>query len=95
MTTTVSTDASNRAWRTFLQGLLVDVIAAVVLVVGPALAGTDFAWSKTYWVTVAGLAGRSVLMAAVSYVARKVVPPPGVVPAPYKPPTTWTDRGEL
>lgn len=73
--TVVAADARNRAWRTFLQGLLVDVVAAVVLAIGPALAGDDFAWSRAYWLTIAGLAGRSAITAGVSYVARRVVPP--------------------
>ena len=80
MTTTVPSsteaDARNRAWRTFLQGLLVDMVAALVLTIGPALAGSDFAWSREYWLTLAGLAAKSVVLSAVSYVARKVVPPP-------------------
>lgn len=72
----VRTDATNRAWRTLAQGLLVDVLAAVVLAVGPALAGADFAWSKAYWLTLAGLAAKSAITAVVSFVARRVLPPP-------------------
>jgi len=68
-------DAKNRAWRTFVQGLLVDVAAAVVLAIGPAVAGADFAWSKAYWLTLAGLAAKTAVQSAVSYVARKAVPP--------------------
>lgn len=68
-------DAKNRAWRTFAQGLLVDVVAAAVLVVGPALSSSDFAWSKAYWLTVGGLVAKSVLTSVVSYVGRKVAPP--------------------
>lgn len=71
-----ATDARNRAWRTLAQGLILDVLAAVCLAVGPALAGADFAWTAPYWLAVAGLAGRSAIMAAVAYVARRVVPPP-------------------
>ncbi len=68
-------DARNRAARTFTQGLAVDVTAAVALAVAPALSGTDFAWSKAYWLTVAGLAGKTAILSAVSYVSRKVKPP--------------------
>jgi hypothetical protein len=68
-------DARNRAFRTFAQGLAVDVTAAVVLTVGPALAGSDFAWSRAYWLTLAGLAGKTAITSAVSYVARRVKAP--------------------
>lgn len=69
-------DAQNRAWRTFIQGLLVDLLAAVVLAVGPAIAGADFAWTKAYWLTLLGLAGKTAIQSVVSYVARRAVPPP-------------------
>ncbi|WP_427422650.1 hypothetical protein [Lysinibacillus fusiformis] len=70
-----TTDARNRAWRTLAQGLAVDVAASVVLAVGPAIAGADFAWTKAYWLTVAGLAAKSAVTAVVSYFARKLLPP--------------------
>lgn len=68
-------DARNRAWRTLVQGLGVDVAAAVALAVLPSLSGAEFAWTREYWLTVAGLAGRSAVVAAVSYVARRVRAP--------------------
>lgn len=66
-------DAKNRAWRTLGQSLLVDVGAAVVLAVTPIL--SDVHWDKGYWLAVGALAARSAITAAVSWVARKVVPP--------------------
>lgn len=71
----VAADAKNRAWRTFAQGLLVDVTAGVVLAVGPAVAGADFAWTRGYWTTLGLLAAKTAVQSVVSYVARKVVPP--------------------
>jgi len=68
-------DAKNRAFRTFVQGLGVDVVSATALAVVPMLAGSDFAWSRAYWLAVAGLAGKTAVLSAVSYVARKVAPP--------------------
>jgi len=68
-------DAKNRAWRTLMQGLLVDVVTAVVLAAGPALLGAQFAWTREYWLTVAGLAGKSAVTAVVSYAARRLIPP--------------------
>lgn len=79
MTTSVppstDADARNRAARTFAQGLLTDVVGAVVLAVGPALAGSDFTWSRAYWTAVGGLAAKTVVMSAVSYIARHLKPP--------------------
>lgn len=66
-------DARNRAWRTFLQGLLVDVGAVLAAVLVVALG--DVEWTQTYWIGVASLVGKTVITAVVSYVARKTVPP--------------------
>lgn len=79
-TLTAAADARNRAFRTFVQGLGVDVAAAVALAVGPAVAGDSFAWTRTYWVTVALLALKTAVQSGVSYLARKAA-----VPAPYVP----------
>ena len=73
-------DARNRAWRTFVQGLLTDVLAAVLLVAIPAINGSDFAWSGKFWVALGLLVAKSALMAAVSYVARQVLPPANLPP---------------
>lgn len=67
-------DARNRAWRTLLQGLGIDVAVAVVAVLTPLL--TNIEWTQAFWLGVAGLVGKSVVQAVVAYVARKVVPPP-------------------
>lgn len=68
-------DAKNRAWRTFVQGLGIDLAVALVLAVGPELVGADFAWTRGYWTAVGLLAAKTVVHTVVSYVARKVVPP--------------------
>lgn len=68
-------DARNRAFRTFVQGLGIDVAGAVALAVVPALAGADFAWSRAYWLSVAGLAAKTGIYTGVSYVARRLKRP--------------------
>ncbi|MDG4784367.1 hypothetical protein O7626_41135 [Micromonospora sp. WMMD1102] len=68
-----SADAKNRAFRTFWQGLLVDVGAVLAAVLVVALG--DIQWTETYWIGVASLVGKTVITAVVSYVARKTVPP--------------------
>lgn len=66
-------DAGNRAWRTFAQGLLVDVVTASVAVV--AVAVSDIEWTEKYWLALAALVGKTVVTSAVSYLARTLVPP--------------------
>jgi hypothetical protein len=70
----VQADAKNRAWRTFAQGLLVDVGVAVVLVLVVAFS-TEIEWTPTYWLALASTLGKTVLLSAVSYASRKLVPP--------------------
>jgi hypothetical protein len=69
----VSADAKNRAFRTLIQSLAVDIVAALLVALTPVL--SDIQWSKGYWLLVAGLAGRSVVTALVSWLARKLIPP--------------------
>jgi hypothetical protein len=70
----VKQDARIRATRSFMWGLLIDVTVAVVLVLSTAL--TTLVWTKEYWVALGLSLAKSVLQAAVAYVARRVLPPP-------------------
>lgn len=69
----VSSDARNRAWRTFLQGLGIDVGVAITLILVAAFA--DIQWTSTYWATLGASLGRTILQTAVSYVFRIFVKP--------------------
>jgi hypothetical protein len=71
----VEADARNRAFRTFVQALAVDVLAAVMLAVGPTLVDQHFAWTRAYWATVGLLAAKTAVQTVVSYAARKTIPP--------------------
>lgn len=73
---TTESDARNRALRSFAWGLLIDVVAAVLLAVAPSIAGSDFAWSAAYWQTLGLLAAKTAVQALVSYLMRKLLPPP-------------------
>lgn len=64
-------DAKNRALRTFVQGLLIDALVAVCLVVVDALNQEEVDW-RLLILTIA----KTVLMTAASYVMRKLAPPP-------------------
>jgi hypothetical protein len=67
-------DAGNRALRTLAQGLGVDVLAAVAVVLTAAVAG-GIEWTEAYWVALALAVAKSVITALVSYLARLAVPP--------------------
>ncbi len=69
----VRADARNRALRTFAQGLALDLLAALVVVLLPAV--TSIEWTSAYWLALLASLGRSLVQALVSYVARYVVPP--------------------
>lgn len=72
---TVRADAGNRAWRTFVQGLLVDLVVAVSLAVSTSIA--DVAWTRVYWAGLGLLVVKTVAQSAASYIARHITPPPG------------------
>jgi hypothetical protein len=69
----VQADARNRAFRTLLQGLGLDVATAVVLVLVVAVGNLE--WTPQYW-SVLGLAvAKSVIVSGVSYFARLLLKP--------------------
>lgn len=67
-------DASTRAYRTLVQGLIVDVLAAVVVALSAGIA-TGIEWTQTYWIALALAVAKSSITAIVSYFARTMVPP--------------------
>lgn len=70
----VEADAQTRAFRTLIQGLTVDVVAAVCVALAAAVVG-GIEWTQAYWIALALAVGKSAVTAIVSYLARKVVPP--------------------
>lgn len=75
-TPSVATDASERAFRTLLQGLAVDVLAGIGVALTAAIAG-GIEWTQAYWLALALAVGKSAVTAIVSYFARRFVPPAG------------------
>lgn len=68
-------DARNRAWRTFVQGLLVDVVLALSGGISLALASPDFAWTRAYWLGIGLALAKTALTTITAYVMRKAAPP--------------------
>lgn len=66
--------AKNRSWRTFLAGMGLDVVFALVAVIG-TLGNIDF-FSKAGWITFVVLVTKTVIQSIVAYVARIKVAPP-------------------
>jgi hypothetical protein len=70
----VRKDARNRAWRTMVQGLVLDVIVALVLAAGVAI--DDFEFTRPAAALLGMLLLKTAVHSAASYVARVYLPPP-------------------
>lgn len=66
-------DAKSRSWRTLWQGLIVDVLAAILAVLA-TLTGMDPLVKET-WILIAALLIKSVLSAIISYFMRLKITP--------------------
>jgi hypothetical protein len=86
-------DARNRALRTFLQGLAVDVAVAVCVVLITVFA-TASSWGELQWVAIGFTLGKTVLMTVAAYVMRRFVDRPGGIALPPDPPGTPADTGD-
>lgn len=69
-------DASNRAWRTLLQGLGTDVAIAVLPLLFDAVANADTFGSREYWYALGFALAKTAAMTALAYVMRRLKPPP-------------------
>jgi hypothetical protein len=70
---TPAADARNRALRTVLQGLVLDVSVAVVLVLATSVG--DLHWTRAYWLTLGLTLAKTVIQSGVAYAMRKLIPP--------------------
>jgi heme/copper-type cytochrome/quinol oxidase subunit 4 len=77
-TAAVHADAAERSVRSFIQGFLLDVAVATILVLATAFSAIE--WTPTYWKLLGLTLAKSVLQAAVSYFMRMVVVPRRSVP---------------
>ena len=69
----IQADARNRTWRTFVQGLAIDVSVAVVVVLAAAFSTID--WTPRYWALLGASLARTVLQSGVAYLMRMWVAP--------------------
>lgn len=68
----ISRDAVNRAARTLWQGVGIDVLVAIALVLGTYFASAD-GWGAIEWGVLSFSVGKSVVQAVVAYVTRRYV----------------------
>lgn len=83
MSTSHTTDARNRALRTFVQGLATDVLAALVLLLLPVVTAAE-GWGDFEWSVLGFLVAKTVVVTALSYVMRQYLDRSGV-PTPLPP----------
>lgn len=82
--TNLTTDARNRAWRTLLQGLAIDIAVAIGFVLYDALQSD----APDYRLLLLSL-GKTVLQVCAAFLMRlktSIAPPPSPVPPPNDPP---------
>ncbi len=83
----LSRDARNRALRTFVQGLGIDVLVAIAIVIAQVASQPLEAWQG--WLAIGISLARSVAQAAASYVMRRFLDR-SKIPTPLPP----SDPGE-
>lgn len=80
-TPTLAADAKNRAFRTFLQGIGIDVAVAVAAALLVWLPDADIS-KKEAWIVLGTSAAKTVLQAIAAYVMRAKLDGIGVTPLP-------------
>jgi hypothetical protein len=87
--TPLNVDARNRALRSFVQGLAIDVVVAIAAALLVWLPGADLS-SRDAWILIGITLAKTILQTAASYVMRRFVDASGVPtplpPAPVPPP---------
>jgi hypothetical protein len=68
-------DAKDRAWRTFLQNIWVDLAVVVGPILVEAVTKWDGAFSGTYWQTVATTVAKTTVLVVLAYWMRMKKPP--------------------
>lgn len=74
VTTATTQDATNRAWRSFLQGLGIDVLVAVSMLVYTIFDEAE-AWGQLEWGVIGFSLLKTVLVAVASFVMRRFMDP--------------------
>lgn len=84
----VNSDAVNRAWRSVMQGLAIDVMVGIVLAVGVAFASAGD-WGDMQWIILSFSVAKSAVQAVVAYVMRRFIDQ-SAIPTPLPPAVSGT-----
>ena len=79
-------DAKNRALRTFIQGLGIDILVALVVLITPILIGANGWEDFAEWKIILFSVVKTVLTTAASYIMRRFVDQPNSGTLPQDPP---------
>jgi hypothetical protein len=82
-TAALNVDARNRALRSFVQGLTIDVVVAIAAALLVWLPGADLS-SKDAWIVIGITLAKTILQTAASYVMRRFVDA-SAIPTPLPP----------
>lgn len=83
MNTALTNDARNRALRTFLTGLGVDVLVGIVLVLLVTFKSAN-GWGDIEWTILSFSVAKSFIQSAGAYILRRFLDPSGI-PTPLPP----------
>jgi hypothetical protein len=84
---TLTQDAKNRALRSFLQGLAIDVVVAIALVLASSFGDAD-GWGDLQWQILSFTLAKTAVQSIASFLMRRFVDvalPPTPQPAPATP----------
>src|SRR5690606_33906924 len=88
--TILQKDATNRAFRTFIQGFFYDLVAAIAVWVIPLISGIE-TWDDFEWTFIGLMLLKTVVVTFISYFMRKVADGSGIPtplpPSPVVPPS--------
>jgi len=81
----LTVDAKNRAVRTFLQGLAIDLALALAMLLFTVFIEAN-SWGDIEWYTLAFSFAKTIVTTAASFVMRRFIDRPGSVALPPDPP---------
>jgi hypothetical protein len=81
----LTTDAKNRALRTFLQGLGIDLAVALAMLITTMLMSKN-SWGEIEWIVLGFSVFKTVLMVTASFIMRRFIDRDGSVALPPDPP---------
>lgn len=76
-TVPVKKDAKNRAIRTFIQNIGLDVAVVVLPLIYDAVSGWNGGFDAAYWTLVSTSVGKTAALTVIAYFMRKASPPVG------------------